>query len=90
MKNMWYTIHIEIKAKTDLISICNEKGEIMANSRRNYICVTASGKVKKYASQSIGQIIDEKEEYSDQFISVTSIGLHSEFDKDYEILEWHD
>lgn len=36
----------------------------MANSRRNYICVTASGEVKKYASQSIGQIIDEKEDYS--------------------------
>ena len=62
----------------------------MANSRRNYICVTASEEVKKYASQSIGQIIDEKEDYYDQFISITSIGLNSEFDKDFEQLPWHD
>lgn len=62
----------------------------MANSRRNYICVTASGEVEKYASQSIGQIIDEKEDYYDQFISITSIGLNSEFDEDFEQLPWHD
>lgn len=35
----------------------------MADSRRNYICITTCGEVKKYASQSIGQIIEEKESY---------------------------
>ena len=48
----------------------------MANSRRNYICITETGKVKKYASQSIGQIIDEKEDHQDPFISITSIGVN--------------
>ena len=62
----------------------------MADSRRNYICITACGEVKKYASQSIGQIIEEKERYGDLFISITSIGLHSNFDKDFEELKWHD
>lgn len=62
----------------------------MANSRRNYICITASGKVEKYASQSIGQIIETKENWADQFISITSIGLHSKTDTDFEELEWHD
>lgn len=62
----------------------------MASSRRNYICITSSGGVRKYASQSIGQIIDEKEDYSDQFISISSIGLHSSGDADFEELQWHD
>ena len=62
----------------------------MANSRRNYICVTNSGEVKKYASQSIGQIIDEKDNSYDQFISISSIGLHSKNDEDFEELLWND
>lgn len=75
----------------DKLVFNDRNGEInMANSRRNYICITNSGEVKKYASQSIGQIIDEKENYCDPFISITSIGLHSEFDKDFEKLQWHD
>lgn len=61
----------------------------MANSRRNYICVTNSGEVKKYASQSIGQIIEEKESGYDQFISITSIGL-SNGEDEFEMLEWND
>lgn len=66
----------------------------MANSQRNYVCITASGEVKKYASQSIGQIIEEKEDFSDPFISITSIGLtdiiKSKMDEGFEELEWHD
>lgn len=69
----------------------------MANSRRNYICVTESGKVYKYASQSIGQIIDEKEDWQDPFLSISSIGLHdgirsifNTLDQQFEELEWHD
>ena len=63
----------------------------MASSRRNYICVRESGKVEKYASQSINQIIDEKEEYQDPFISIASIGLTSFYgDDEFEKLEWHD
>lgn len=65
----------------------------MAHSMRNYICVRSSGKVEKYASQSIGQIIEEKENYSDQFISISSIGIHDRLDtmdEDFEELKWHD
>lgn len=62
----------------------------MAQSRRNYICITASGDVKKYASQSIAQIIHQKEDRYDQFISITSIGLHSDSDTDFEELGWSD
>jgi hypothetical protein len=61
----------------------------MAHSRRNYICITSACKVKKYVSQSIGQIIEEKEECSDQFISIISIGL-SDGEAEFEKLEWHD
>jgi hypothetical protein len=62
----------------------------MASSRRNYICITSSGKVEKYASQSIGQIIDEKEDCADQFVSIISTGLHNSYDTDYEELHWYD
>ena len=62
----------------------------MAESQRNYICITSSGKVKKYASQSIGQIIDEKEDGYDPFISITSIGLTTDLDSDFEKLTWND
>lgn len=61
----------------------------MASSRRDYICVRESGQVEKYASQSINQIIDEKEKYTDPFISITSIGLHDQY-RGFEELEWHD
>jgi len=43
----------------------------MENSRKNYICITSSYKVKKYANQSISQIIEKKEDYSDKFISIS-------------------
>lgn len=61
----------------------------MARSRRNYICITESGKVSKYAAQSIHQIM-ELEPPTDYFISITSIGLHYSSDKDFEELEWSD
>ena len=62
----------------------------MASSRRNYICITESGDVEKYASQSILQIIEEKEKTTDPFISITSIGLHYSSDTDFEELHWYD
>jgi len=43
----------------------------MENSRKNYICITSSYKVKKYANQSVSQIIEKKEDYSDKFISIS-------------------
>ena len=61
----------------------------MSASRRNYICIIECGDVKKYSSQSIRQILDEKENCYDPFISIASIGLHSS-DDDFEELEWHD
>lgn len=70
-----------------------EKEIKMASSRRDYICVRESGAVEKYRSQSIGQIIDEKENYQDPFISIMSIGLTSfstADDDGFEALEWHD
>lgn len=65
----------------------------MAASRRDYVCITDMGRVKKYASQSIGQIIDEKEDPGDQFISIISIGLSDicqDGTSEFEPLEWHD
>ena len=61
----------------------------MASSRRNYICVTASSEIKKYAAQSIHQIM-ELEPPTDHFISITSIGLHYSSDEEFEELEWSD
>lgn len=65
----------------------------MARSRRNYICITESGAVEKYASQSIDQIIEEKQRYEDPFISIISTGfssfLENEFEG-YEKLKWRD
>lgn len=62
----------------------------MARSRRNYLCITDSGEVKKYASQSLAQILEEKEDYYDPFQSIISTGLHWDSDTDFEELEWHD
>ena len=64
----------------------------MADSMRNYVCITSSGKVEKYASQSISQIIYEKEKYVDPFISIVSTGLHDGIsgDEGFEELKWHD
>ena len=61
----------------------------MASSRRNYICVTESSEIKKYAAQSIHQIM-ELELPTDPFISITSIGLHCSGDEEFEELEWSD
>ena len=61
----------------------------MARSRKNFICITESGKVIKYAAQSIPQIM-EKEPPTDYFEQIISTGLHSSYDTDYEELEWSD
>ena len=61
----------------------------MASSRRNYICVTESSEIKKYAAQYIHQIM-ELESPTDPFISITSIGLHCSGDEEFEELEWSD
>lgn len=62
----------------------------MAKSRRNFICITESGKVEKYASQSIRQILDEKESYTDEYVTIIDTGLHSPYDDGFEELHWYD
>ena len=59
----------------------------MARSRYNYFCVTESGEVKKYASQSLEQIVDDTPY---EYTCIVRQDLHSEYDTDYEELEWHD
>lgn len=59
----------------------------MPNSRFNYICITTDGEVKKYASQSLEQIIFEAPE---EMTSIIRQDLHSEWDTDYTELTWHD
>ena len=59
----------------------------MARSRYNYLCITEDGEVKKYASQSIGQIIDETPY---EYKSIIREDLHDDWQRDYEELTWHD
>ena len=58
----------------------------MARSRYNYLCITEDGEVKKYAAQSIGQILDETPY---EYKSIIREDLHG-WEEDYEKLEWHD
>ena len=61
----------------------------MARSRKNFICITESGEVMKFAAQSIHQIM-EKEPPTDYFEQIISTGLHHSYDTSYEELEWSD
>ena len=59
----------------------------MPRSRFNYICITEGNELKKYAAQSLDQIIDET---GDEYKSIIREGLHEDWDEDYEELTWHD
>ena len=59
----------------------------MARSRFNYICITENGEVKRYAAQSLEQIIDETD---DDYESIIRQDLHDDYDCEYEELTWHD
>jgi len=59
----------------------------MARSRFNYICITEDNELKKYAAQSLDQIIDET---NNEYKSIIREGLHDDWDEDYEELTWHD
>lgn len=64
----------------------------MARSRYNFICITDTGKVYKYASQSLRAIVECKEDWNDPFVSIIRQDLHSSVfdDEDYEKLPWED
>ena len=59
----------------------------MSRSRFNYLCITEDNEVKKYAAQSLAQIIDETD---DDYITIIKQDLHSQYDTDYVELQWHD
>ena len=59
----------------------------MPRSRFNYICITECGELKKYAAQSLDQIIDETD---DEYRSIIREDLHHDWDEDYTELTWYD
>lgn len=61
----------------------------MPSSRYNYICITENDELKKYAAQSLSQIVDETP-YEYKIIMRQDLHFGS-FDADeYVELEWHD
>ena len=59
----------------------------MARSRYNYLCITENGEVKRFAAQSLEQIIDETD---NEYESIIRQDLHDSWNDEYEELNWHD
>lgn len=59
----------------------------MPRSRFNYLCITEDNEVKKYAAQSLAQIIDETDF---DYTTIIQQDLHDQYDTDYVELQWRD
>lgn len=59
----------------------------MSRSRYNYLCITEDNEVRKYAAQSLTQIIYETDI---NYTTIIQQDLHSHSDTDYVELQWHD